>query len=87
MARYGREAATGALRRALDGVRADLRGGRSADAAPGALVAAAAGDLAARLPGPPRAVVNAAGIVVHTNLGRAPLSAAPPRRRGGRRLL
>jgi len=76
VARYGREAATGALRRALDGVRADLRGGRSADAAPGALVAAAAGDLAARLPGPPRAVVNAAGIVVHTNLGRAPLSAA-----------
>ncbi|MEX0659813.1 MAG: L-seryl-tRNA(Sec) selenium transferase, partial [Egibacteraceae bacterium] len=41
-----------------------------------ALVAAAAADLDARRPGPPRPVVNAAGVVVHTNLGRAPLSAA-----------
>lgn len=39
------------------------------------LVAAAEADLARRRPGPPRPVINAAGVVVHTNLGRAPLSA------------
>jgi L-seryl-tRNA(Ser) seleniumtransferase len=73
---YGRRATTDALRSAVAAARSALRAGDRPDTAPDALVAAAAADLAARRPGPPRAVVNATGVVVHTNLGRAPLSEA-----------
>lgn len=91
VARHGQGPATEALRRAIAAARAQLLDGATAAGtvtagaeAPGAgpaslvdhLVAIAAEDLAARRPGPPRAVLNASGIVVHTNLGRAPLSAA-----------
>jgi L-seryl-tRNA(Ser) seleniumtransferase len=74
--RHGRAATTDALREAVEEARARLL--RGDDAAPSVeeLVDAAAADLAARRPGPPRAVINAAGVVVHTNLGRAPLSSA-----------
>ena len=73
---HGRPAVLRALRAALG----DLR--RTAAPAGGleAALAALAGDVAARVEaaGQPslRRVVNASGVVVHTNLGRAPLSAA-----------
>lgn len=73
--RHGRGPATEALRRAVDDARARLLAGETSEPpAVDALVAAAEADLTARRPGPPRPVVNAAGVVVHTNLGRAPLS-------------
>ena len=72
--RYGGTATTAALRRAVDEARRSLLdvGG----VAPGVdeVLAVAAADLAVRRPGPPRRVLNAAGVVIHTNLGRAPLS-------------
>jgi L-seryl-tRNA(Ser) seleniumtransferase len=79
VARHGRGPATEALRRAVDAARSALLGNLPTATDVPALVAAADADLRARRPGPPRAVVNAAGIVVHTNLGRAPLSEAARR--------
>ncbi len=76
---HGRAAATDALRAAVDRARATVMEGRGDVPAVEDLVAAAGADLAARRPGPPRRVVNAAGVVVHTNLGRAPLSQAARR--------
>ena len=49
--------------------------GRSPDAA-GALLDAAEAALALRPPAGPRPVVNATGVLLHTNLGRAPLAVA-----------
>jgi L-seryl-tRNA(Ser) seleniumtransferase len=77
---YGRADAKAALTAALDGARAGIAGGSPGSGRAGSwvadLVAAAAEQLGrTRRPGP-RGVVNAAGVVVHTNLGRAPLSAA-----------
>jgi L-seryl-tRNA(Ser) seleniumtransferase len=70
--RHGRSLVVEATRRALDGAREDVRAGSPA------------GDLAARIEaeveralGPRlRRVLNATGVVVHTNLGRAPLPRA-----------
>lgn len=73
---YGPRATTAAVRRVVDDARANLRPGSGQAPDVEALLAAAATDLAGRRPGPPRRVINAAGVVVHTNLGRAPLSPA-----------
>ena len=75
VARYGRADTVTALREAVGGARAAALDG-DAVPAPEAIVVTAAAWLSQRRPGPPRAVVNAAGVIVHTNLGRAPLSAA-----------
>ncbi|HSD28313.1 MAG TPA: L-seryl-tRNA(Sec) selenium transferase [Vicinamibacteria bacterium] len=72
---HGRPAVVRALRSALEALRE-----RAAAGAPGldVAVAALAGDVAARLEAARRPslrrVLNATGVVVHTNLGRAPLS-------------
>jgi L-seryl-tRNA(Ser) seleniumtransferase len=72
---HGREPVTRAVRDAVDAARAGVLAGEDM---PGraAILARAAADLAARRPDPLRRVVNATGVVLHTNLGRAPLSQA-----------
>lgn len=72
--RHGRLRTREALREAADRLR---RGGLGAggDAA-GAVFDAAGATLALRPPAGPRPVVNATGVLLHTNLGRAPLAVA-----------
>lgn len=73
--RHDRGLVVDAIRRALDGARREIAAGRSAFAAhdlPGRVEEELAAMLAPRL----RRVINATGVVLHTNLGRAPLAAA-----------
>src|SRR5204863_8363268 len=63
--------AVGAARRALDGARAALREGVD----PGDVATRAAEQLELARAPRLRRVLNATGVIVHTNLGRAPLSA------------
>jgi L-seryl-tRNA(Ser) seleniumtransferase len=64
-----------AARAVLDEERAARRAGASVHGDEAALAAAAAAWLRRRLEPGPHRVLNATGIVVHTNLGRAPLGA------------
>jgi L-seryl-tRNA(Ser) seleniumtransferase len=75
IAAYGHRRTVDALREALDAVRDEVRAGADV---PGvaALVARASLRLQERLTPTLRPVINATGVIVHTNLGRAPLSAA-----------
>ena len=75
-AAYGRVAVTQAFRHVLDAMRHQVRAG-SVDALPAAdtLLDEAAGYLAGRAQPHLRRVINATGIILHTNLGRAPLAA------------
>lgn len=73
--RYGKAAATDALRNAVAGAREHVRNGAGAPSSQ-QLIADARAALAVTRPGPLQSVVNATGVIVHTNLGRAPLSAA-----------
>ncbi len=75
--RFGRDAATAALRHGAAAMREAMTAGRAvaAEAVPEAIAAAAAARLADTDRGSLRPVVNATGVVIHTNLGRAPLSA------------
>jgi L-seryl-tRNA(Ser) seleniumtransferase len=74
-ATLGRGTVLGAAREALEAGRRAVAGGGSV---PGLeeLAARVAGELDGRCARRTRAVVNATGVVLHTNLGRAPLSAA-----------
>lgn len=76
VAAHGRTPVLQALRAELDALRTALRSGAAEDDAttPEALIAAAAGRLEREGAPVLRRVVNATGIVLHTNLGRAPLA-------------
>jgi L-seryl-tRNA(Ser) seleniumtransferase len=71
---FGRGVVLGAARQALEVSRVAVAGG---EPVPGVdeLAARVAGELDGLWAGRTRAVVNATGVVLHTNLGRAPLSA------------
>lgn len=77
IARHGRVAVTEATRRSADAWRA--RAGAATDDASdriGAWIEAqVVADLEARITPSLRAVINATGVIIHTNLGRAPLAA------------
>ena len=75
VARHGRPAVVDALRATLDAARTDVAAGDTPPDAP-TVVAAAAEHLARADARGVRRVVNATGVVLHTNLGRAPLSDA-----------
>jgi L-seryl-tRNA(Ser) seleniumtransferase len=78
--RFGAEATVDALRAAAAGARAAMAGGDAALSTEAAVVARLEADTATRLRDAFRpslqAVINATGVIIHTNLGRAPLSAA-----------
>ena len=73
--RYSRALVTDALRAALDDARATLGAGGAAPSVE-ALVARATARLASTATASLRPVVNASGVVLHTNLGRAELAEA-----------
>ncbi len=75
---YGRPLTTQAYRDLLDAARARLRGGASGGPAPTPddLQAQARQRLASQTTASLRPVINATGVIIHTNLGRAPLSTA-----------
>jgi L-seryl-tRNA(Ser) seleniumtransferase len=67
------------VRASLDAARAALRAGQTSPAAPASLLDAAAAALHRSFRPSLRPVINATGIILHTNLGRAPLSDAAQR--------
>ncbi len=73
---FSREEVIAALRTRLAALRAEIRGGREAlpDFAGDRFVATIRSGILSRRLGSLQRVVNATGIVVHTNLGRAPLA-------------
>jgi L-seryl-tRNA(Ser) seleniumtransferase len=74
--RFGRQAATGALRAVLDDARAAIKRGESGLPSPADLVRSASDLLALQDRSALRAAFNLTGIVLHTNLGRAVLAEA-----------
>ncbi len=80
VAAYARESVTEALRDAIGRLREGLRRGEVSKVPDAeALIAEARQSLVARGQPDLRRVINATGIVLHTNLGRAPLAAAAVR--------
>jgi L-seryl-tRNA(Ser) seleniumtransferase len=73
--RYGRALTTEMLRGALEAARERLRAGDGAMIMPDAILDATAAALHAEVRGTLTPVINATGVIIHTNLGRAPLSA------------
>lgn len=72
---YGRRLTVTAVRETLDQVRQEVKAG-AAIPPQEALAARAAAHLRDHLAPTLRSVINATGVIIHTNLGRAPLSAA-----------
>jgi L-seryl-tRNA(Ser) seleniumtransferase len=75
-ARHGAEATVAALRAGADETRKRIAAGRHIDDAAAAIEQHAAGALATQHRGSLRPVINATGVIIHTNLGRAPLADA-----------
>lgn len=75
-AQYGREALVDALRVTLDDARQRLLAGEHVAIANEALLAATAQSLEVHFAPTLRPVINATGVIIHTNLGRALLSKA-----------
>jgi L-seryl-tRNA(Ser) seleniumtransferase len=73
---YGRRAVVDALRAEADRVRDAMARGESHDDVVGAIERGASARLQEEASFSLRPVINATGVVIHTNLGRAPLSAA-----------
>jgi L-seryl-tRNA(Ser) seleniumtransferase len=77
-AQFGADATVGALRAAADTLRRAMSADQPDDAAPATvaerLEAAAAAHLATLFRPSLQPVINATGVIIHTNLGRAPLS-------------
>lgn len=73
---YGRAAATNAIRAALDDARRRIRAGAAPPTDPDSLLAVAGAQLERAFTPTLRPVINATGVIIHTNLGRAPLSKA-----------
>src|SRR5262249_47020439 len=76
ISRHGRELTVSAVRAELDELRKQLRNGPVNELAPvpGSIAALAACRLAREQQPKLRQVINATGIVLHTNLGRAPVA-------------
>ena len=74
--RHGVEATTTALRNAADRVRATIAAGANVGNAADTIETFASEMLATQARGSLRPVINATGVVIHTNLGRAPLADA-----------
>jgi L-seryl-tRNA(Ser) seleniumtransferase len=72
---YGHDQTVNALRETLDAIRDEVRAGAHVPN-PAATVGRARARLQAHLAPTLRPVVNATGVIIHTNLGRAPLSSA-----------
>ncbi|MCA9909409.1 MAG: L-seryl-tRNA(Sec) selenium transferase, partial [Anaerolineae bacterium] len=72
--RYGRTATVDMLRLLLDETRTHLRAGEAAASDSDSLLDSAAARLHTELRGSLVSVINATGVIIHTNLGRAPLS-------------
>ena len=78
-ARHGGDAVVRALRSSAQQLRAEITGGAvpvDGEAAARVIEALAEAALAAQARGSLRPVINATGVVLHTNLGRAPIAAA-----------
>ncbi|HSB17491.1 MAG TPA: L-seryl-tRNA(Sec) selenium transferase [Bryobacteraceae bacterium] len=73
LSEYPRGLVVEEIRRVLDAMRAEIRTGRSVD--PASVDARVASALAELVRPSLRRVINATGVVLHTNLGRAPLPA------------
>ncbi len=76
VAAYGRPATLEAVRSALEQARLAIRAGRESPPTPEELLTAAEAHLGALTSPTLRPVINATGVIIHTNLGRSPLSAA-----------
>lgn len=76
LAAYGRDLTLDALRLTLDAYRSEIRGGSLEIPAAPIVVERAGQWLASLLEPTLRPVINATGVIIHTNLGRAPLPAA-----------
>ena len=72
--RYGHTLTADALRDALDNARRAILNGHTPPTDPNTLLAHAKDALAAQTTPTLRPVINATGVIIHTNLGRAPLS-------------